>query len=99
MHLPEQLIAPGLAPGIAAGIHGAWTEVSSDAAERALFALGTRTDPVSGALIPLSRPTGGMRASAEALVTFFSGAIGIGVARPIDRRGAWKLAGRIGQGF
>jgi hypothetical protein len=99
IRLPEQLIAPGLAPGIAAGIHGAWTEVSSAAAQRALLELGTRTDSNTGAAIPLSRPTDGIRASAEVLLTFFSGALAVGVARPIDRPGAWKLTGRIGQGF
>jgi hypothetical protein len=99
IRLPEQLIAPGLAPGFAVGIHGAWTEVSSPAAQRALLDLGTRTDSNTGAVIPLSRPTDGIRASAELLVTFFSGALAIGVARPIDRPGAWKLTGRIGQGF
>ena len=99
MRLPEQLIAPGLAPGIAVGIHGAWTEVSSAAAERALLQLGTKTDSNTGGAIPLSRPTDGIRASAEVLLTFFSGALAVGVARPIDRPGAWKLTGRIGQGF
>lgn len=99
MRLPEELIAPGIAPGIAAGIHGAWTEVSSAAAQRALLDLGTRTDSNTGAVIPLSRPTDGVRASAEVLLTFFSGALAIGMARPIDQPGAWKLTGRIGQGF
>jgi hypothetical protein len=99
IHLPDAFIAPGIAPGIAAGIHGAWTEISSTAAQRALLALGTKTDAASGAIIPLSRPTDGMKASAEALLTFFSGAFAVGVARPIDHAGAWKLAGRIGLGF
>jgi hypothetical protein len=99
IRLPDQLIAPGLAPGIAAGIHGAWTEVSSAAAERALLELGTRTDSNIGVMTPLSRPTDGVRASAEVLLTFFSGALAIGVARPIDHSGPWKLTGRIGQGF
>jgi hypothetical protein len=93
MRLPDDLIAPGIAPGIAAGIHTAWTELSSDAAREALLELGTRNG------VPLSRATDGIRASAEVLVTFFSGALGIGVARPIDRAGAWKITGRIGQGF
>jgi hypothetical protein len=93
MRLPDELIAPGIAPGIAGGIHAAWTEISSDAAERALLELGTRNG------ISLSRPTDGIRASAEILITFFSGAVGVGVARPIDRLGAWKITGRIGQGF
>jgi hypothetical protein len=98
MHLPEQLIAPGIAPGIAFGIHGAWAEASNDAAMRALELLGTTTD-ASGTVVPLSRPTEGVRASIEALATFFSGSLAIGVARPIDRAGAWKLTGRIGLGW
>jgi hypothetical protein len=99
IRLPDELIAPGLAPGVAAGIHGAWTEISNAAAERALLELGTRTDSNTGAVLPLSRPTNGVRASAEVLLTFFSGALAIGVARPIDQPGPWKLTGRIGQGF
>jgi hypothetical protein len=99
MHLPEQLIAPGIAPGIAVGIHGAWAEVSSAAAKNALRLLGTRTDSSSGEVVPLSRPTDGVRTSVEALATFFSGSIAIGVARPIDRAGHWKITGRIGLGF
>ena len=99
MHLPEQLIAPGIAPGVAAGIHAAWAGVSGESANRALLELGTRTDPVTGLIVPLSRPTGGIKASAEVLVTLFSGSLAIGVARPIDQRGPWKLTGRIGQGF
>jgi hypothetical protein len=99
MHLPEQLIAPGIAPGIAVGIHGAWAEVSSAAAKNALRLLGTRTDSSSGEVVPLSRPTDGVRTSVEALATFFNGSIAIGVARPIDRAGHWKITGRIGLGF
>jgi hypothetical protein len=99
MRLPSQLFVPGLAPGIAAGIHGAWTEVSSRAAQRALLELGTTTDSVTGLTTPLSRPTDGMRASAEVLLTFFSGALAVGVSRPIDHSGSWKFTGRIGQGF
>jgi len=99
MRLPSQLIAPGIAPGIAAGIHAAWTEASSPAAERALLDLGSRLDAGTGAMVPLSRPTDGIRASAEVLLTFFSGALAVGVTRPIDQAGAWKFTGRIGQGF
>jgi hypothetical protein len=99
MRLPSQLIAPGIAPGIAAGIHAAWTDASSPAAEQALLTLGSRLDPATGQLIPLSRPTDGIRASAEVLLTFFSGALAVGVTRPIDHAGAWRFTGRIGQGF
>ncbi|HUQ20966.1 MAG TPA: hypothetical protein VM099_15210 [Gemmatimonadaceae bacterium] len=99
MHLPEELIAPGIAPGIAFGIHGAWAEASDPAAENALLLLGSNMDSVSGNVVPLSRPTDGIRASVEALVTFFSGSLAIGVARPIDQAGHWKITGRVGLGF
>src|SRR5512141_146483 len=99
IRLPSALILPGLAPGVAAGIHGGWTEVSSEAAERAMLELGSTLNPTTGQMVPLSRPTGGMRASAEFLATFFSGALAFGVTRPIDQAGKWKFTGRIGQGF
>ncbi len=99
IRLPGNMILPGLAPGVAAGIHGAWTEISSDAAQRALIDLGQRVDEETGLAVPLSRPTDGMRASAEFLLTFFSGALAFGVTRPVDHAGTWKFTGRIGQGF
>jgi hypothetical protein len=98
IHLPSNLIVPGIAPGLAAGIHAAWTDVSNAAAEEAVIELGTRVDS-SGAIIPLSRATNGVRASAEFLFTLFNGALAAGVTRPIDRRGPWKFTARIGQGF
>ncbi|MDQ3516756.1 MAG: hypothetical protein M3403_08315, partial [Gemmatimonadota bacterium] len=99
IRLPARLILPGLAPGLAAGIHAGWAGVSGSAAEAALLELGATADPTTGVLVPLSRPTEGVRASAEFLVTFFSGALGVGVTRPIDRHGPWRFTGRIGQGF
>jgi hypothetical protein len=99
IRLPSALVLPGLAPGVAAGIHGGWAEVSSDEARQALIELGTRLDPATNLQVPLSRPTGGVRASAEFLATFFSGALAIGVTRPIDESRKWKFTWRIGQGF
>ena len=99
IRLPGALVLPGLAPGIAAGIHGGWTEISNEAAQEALLELGSTTDSVSGLPVAVSRPTDGMRASAEVLATFFSGALAIGVTRPIDQAGKWKFTARIGQGF
>lgn len=99
IHLPSDLVIPGLAPGVAAGIHGGWTEVSSDEAEQALVELGTRLDQGTGQTVPLSVPTHGVKASAEFLATFFSGALAIGVTRPIDEARGWKFTWRIGQGF
>jgi hypothetical protein len=99
IRLPSALVLPGLAPGVAAGIHGGWTEVSSDAASQALLELGTTIDSASTQPVPLSRPTNGVRASAEFLATFFSGALAIGVTRPLDEARGWKFTWRIGQGF
>lgn len=92
------LFVPGLAPGVAAGIHTAWTDVSSPAAGRAVLELGANIDE-EGAIVPVSRATDGVRGSAELLLTFFGGALAIGVSRPIDHAGPWRFTGRIGQGF
>jgi hypothetical protein len=99
IRLPSALVLPGLAPGVAAGVHGGWAEISGDEARQALTELGTRTDPTTGLSVPLSQPTDGMRASAEFLATFFSGALAIGVTRPLDEARKWKFTWRIGQGF
>lgn len=99
MRLPSNLIVPGIAPGLAAGIHAGWTGVSGDAAREALLELGAEIDPVTGLPVPVSRPTDGVRASAEFLFTFFNGALAAGVTRPIDHEGPWKFTARIGQGF
>lgn len=99
IHLPSNLIIPGIAPGLAAGIHAGWTDVSNAAAQEALLQLGAITDTTTGLRIPLSRPTEGVRASAEFLVTFFNGALAAGVTRPIDTHGRWKFTARMGQGF
>ena len=99
IQLPSRLIFPGLAPGVAAGIHGGWAEISGPSAQRALLELGTTIDPVTGLAVPLSRPTDGVRASAEFLFTLFNGAAALGVTRVIDTHGPWKFTGRLGQGF
>jgi len=98
MHLPSNLIVPGISPGLAAGIHAGWTDVSNLAAVIAVQELGVRPDS-NGLLVPISRPTEGVRASAEFLITFFNGAVAAGITRPIDTRGPWKFTARMGQGF
>ena len=99
IHLPGELIVPGIAPGLAAGIHAGWTKVSNQKAAIALLELGTVTDSATGLVTPISRPTDGVRASAEFLVTFFNGALAAGITRQIDRQGPWKFTARLGQGF
>jgi hypothetical protein len=99
IQLPSRLFVPGLAPGVAAGIHAGWAEISGPAAQRALLELGTTVDPTTSLPVTLSRPTNGVRASAEFLFTLFNGAAALGVTRVIDTHGPWKFTGRIGQGF
>lgn len=99
IRLPGQFIFPGLAPGIAAGVHGAWTEISSDDARAAVLQLGVTPGVGDAPDIPFSRATDGVRASAEFLATLFSGAVAFGVTRPIDHPGKWKFTWRISQGF
>jgi len=79
-----RIVLPGVSPGIGAGVQGGWTDASSNAARRALLALG------GDGVTPLSRPTERIRATADFRVTFLSGAIGFGLARPIDQPGEWK---------
>jgi hypothetical protein len=89
---------PGVAPGLAVGVHGAWAELSGDAARRAALELGVAAGE-DGFLVPLSRPTDGVRGSVELLATLFSGAVAVGVARPLEGGRGWRLTARIGQGF
>ena len=99
MGLSTLFVIPGLSPGVAAGVQAGWADASSEAARAALLRLGTRVDSATGALVPLSRPTDGVRTSAEFMLTFFNGALSLGMARPIDRSGPWRFSGRVGQGF
>jgi hypothetical protein len=92
------IFVPGVAPGVAVGVHGAWTQLSSEAARRTALELGT-VGGDDGFLIPLARPTDGVRGSVELLATFFSGAVAVGVARPLEGERGWRLTARIGQGF
>jgi hypothetical protein len=78
------LVIPGLSPGLAAGVQGGWADASSDAARRALLALG------GDGVTPLSRPTDRIRATADFRITILSGAMGAGFARPIDQPGRWR---------
>jgi hypothetical protein len=89
-----RLVVPGLAPGVATGIQGGWTELATPEGRAAAM----------GLLSPLGRvpaATGGVRATVDARLTLFGGVIGLGVARPIDgfrdRRGGWRFVFTLGQ--
>jgi hypothetical protein len=60
--------------------------------DAALAAFGTRPDPDRpGEAVLLTRPTDSIRSSLAFSLDFFGGAIGIGMARPIDRPRPWKM--------
>lgn len=94
IRLGDRLVAPGLNPGVAAGVQGGWTELATEegrsAARRLLAPLGMNPEA-----------TGGVRATVGALLTIFGGGIGVGVARPIDgfhdRRSGWRVVFSLGQ--
>ena len=70
-------VIPGLAPGVGTGIQSGWAEASSPSGRAALARLG-------------SVPTTRVRATADYRLTFLSGAMGVGMARPIDQAGRWE---------
>ena len=78
------LVLPGLSPGLGVGVQSGWTEISSDAARRAILALG------GDGITPISRATDGVRATADVRFTLLSGALGFGFARAIDHPDGWK---------
>lgn len=85
---------PGLGPGFGMGFQGGWTQISGEAARSSVLRLG-----MSGDGAPLSVATDGVRATFGFGATFFSGTFHLGVARPIDRGGRWKLAIGFGPSF
>jgi hypothetical protein len=78
---------PPLAPTLAVGLRGVWTDASSRATFNALTRLGARSE--AGML--LSRPTDGMPAAASAGVLLFGGGLFIGVSRRLDRAARWSF--------
>lgn len=81
---------PGLAPGASVGLQSGWTELPNAAAQAAVLRLGTQRDSTTGALVPVSRATGGIRATMSAGLRFFGGGMFVGATRPIDRAEKWR---------
>jgi hypothetical protein len=89
----HDLLLPGVAPGIAVGIQGGWTELSSSGAISAANAL------TIGTALPAPEATRGARATAGGGLTFFSDLFHVGVARPIDRKAPLRLVAGFGAAF
>lgn len=110
--LGRPFILPGLAPGLSVGVQGGRAEASGEAARLAVLRLGGRVlasgvpvGPVGpgGLPAPASRPTDGLRASFNAGLRLFNGAVFVGAARPVDgqtdRRGGWRGVVLLNQGI
>jgi hypothetical protein len=98
------LVLPSPSPALAVGFQSGWADASTAAARRALIALGSRVNPATDAIlrdsagtpIPASSPTNGVRTSIDAIIRFFGGAAGVGVARSLDPGARIEAIVRIG---
>lgn len=99
LQITRRLYLPAPSPALAVGLQSGWTGVSDVRAALAVTALGTKRDQKSDAVIvdsngqpvPLSRPAIRARSSLDVGLRLFGGAIGLGVARPIDHRDSWRF--------
>jgi hypothetical protein len=96
MRVGRRLVLPPIAPGLSVGLQSGWLELPNDAARASALRLGVREDS-TGALVPVSRASDGIRATASAGLRFFSGSMFVGAARPIDQAAKWKVLVVFGQ--
>ncbi len=92
----RRLVLPGASPALSVGAQSGWTSLTSAGGRAAALRLGTRVDPMLGTVVPVSRETDGVRTTVEARLRFFGGAIGVGVARAVDRGAPWRFVGGAG---
>jgi hypothetical protein len=93
IHFVRNLYLPAFNPGLAVSAQAGWTELSSSGAIAAVNRLGA----IDGK--PVSRATGGMRATVGGGITIFSDLIHIGVARPVDRPTPLRFVAGLGVAF
>jgi hypothetical protein len=87
-------LVPGLTPGLAASIDAGWAELSSDAARASVLEMGDGTEANA-----VSHPTGRIRSTVFAGLTFFSNSVQVGFARPIDQQAPWKFRFQLGGSY
>jgi hypothetical protein len=84
-----RLVVPGISPALSVSSQSAWTALDGDGATTTVSRLsklaGLPADSV------LTEPTHGIRSSMTLGMRFFGGALGVGMARPVDRGGRWRL--------
>lgn len=101
------VVLPSLSPAVAIGLQSGWATASNSTLQQ-LATFGVRRDSLTG--LPLldrrtglpvlaTRPTDGVRSTIGVTLRVFGGAVGIGVARALDRREPWRLTFGVGQGL
>ncbi len=106
IRISRRLMIAGINPGVSVSVQSGWTDAHSHVARSALQRLTpplkealTQSAPSESERLQidsdnsqlLSRPTEGVRTTVSAGLRFFSGAIFVGWARPVDRSFPWKL--------
>jgi hypothetical protein len=98
-------LLPGLTPALSFGVQAARTSLR-DQNRGSNLRLDSRlyapepdlpNPPPLPIVIEATGPTEGWRTSVTLGLRFFGGAIGLGLSRPTDRAGAWKLRADFGQ--
>ncbi len=107
----EGVILPSPAPTLTLEVQHGWAAASTLAARQALVALGPRVDPATnvplidpatGGEYPASKPTGDARTSADLLLRFFGGSVGLGIAHALSGGGSapgFQLVFRLAGGL
>ncbi len=93
---------PGISPSLAIGAQAGWADARQASTRAALALFGTRTDTITGARLPMSRPTDGVRSTVNATLRLFGGSLGLGVAKPFGAGGSgrsWTFVFGVGQAF
>ena len=98
---------PAIAPAFAAGVQSGWTRVRGAGGLAAVRALGgSLDDPPPAETLPagpyagaISRPTEGVRTTLTLGLRLLGGAIGVGMARAVDRPARWKVVVDFSQGM
>lgn len=92
IHLTQFYWLPAPAPAIAFTVQSGWTGASDDAARLAILRL-------PGLGQPVPTVTGNFRSTISAGIRFFGGAVGVSMARAIDRADRWRGQFDFGQAF
>lgn len=99
VRITRRLYLPAPSPALAVGLQSGWTGISDERAAAAVMALGVNRDRQSGAIIlgdngqpiPVSRPAIRARSTLDVGLRLFGGALGVGMARPIDHSDRWRF--------